>query len=178
MSGKPKVNRQNKDSDEVLFPIYWKGRHTKVSSVVIHHDFLNPFGIENGHYVYYEKVDDWDENRLFVWEISSALRSEKTQKVAFAYDCFGEISLHRGGDFVGRFKPKDLKLLGVVILIGIRGCPTLDEIEESEEDKMSANDITVTCKGCSKSITGSKSYITSLGWLIRKNGAECLDCWI
>lgn len=74
-------------------------------------DLLEQSRIFKGDTLIVAPVKSWDEENLYVWQTPSG----KTAK--YAYDNFGDITLHNKAGWQQRFKAHQIKCLGKVIRV-------------------------------------------------------------
>lgn len=180
MKSNTSVKRKSKLSVEQKFPRYWRERNHEDGQIVVGSDDLKCYGILENDTLLYDKTNKFSENDLCVWEHSASCFDDGESRIygAFAYDNFGDITLHRNNELVGRYDAKDIKLLGVVSHL-TREFSTGDKILFAEESEIThgTTERSVTCKNCRAQLIGSTEFLKGMGWQLKENDVLCVNCW-
>jgi hypothetical protein len=110
-------------------------------------------------------ADSFDEDLLYVWETP-----DKKRHLAFAYENFGDITLHDNGGSMLRYPRKKVKLRAKVIGV----CKPVKIEPEPQEIKPEI--INVTCSECKTTLSGTKEFIKGMGWDLRRFEPLCVQC--
>ncbi|MFN2390481.1 MAG: hypothetical protein ABR566_00790 [Pyrinomonadaceae bacterium] len=134
-------------------------------------DFVH-LGINVNDTLLFNKSKELNENQLTIWW----LVKEEICDVGFAFDNFGDITLHNGTGFYDEdsfrhYKKKEVRLLGVVI-----GVIKPFDAQNLEKSKPGSGEITAVCVRCKKQLTGTPEFIKSEGWELEKDKQICLTC--
>jgi hypothetical protein len=122
---------------------------------------INPFDI-----LIYRATKENDENQITVWDYD-----DDTYNYGFAYENFGDITIHNKAGYFTSQPSNKLKLLGVVVGI----IKPYDAEKLGELKPLTGEEITAVCDGCRKQLTGTPEFIKKSGWEIEPKQL-CLTC--
>jgi hypothetical protein len=123
---------------------------------------INPFDI-----LIYRITKENDENQITVWDYVD----DNAYNYGFAYENFGDITIHNKAEYFTSQPSNKLKLLGVVVGI----VKPYDAEKLGELKPQTGEEITAVCADCRKQLTGTPEFIKKSGWEIEPKQL-CLTC--
>lgn len=134
-------------------------------------DFAH-LGLNAGDTLLIRVAEKFDEHRLSMFHMIK----ENKWTMGFAYDNFGDISVDRRNQIL-RYKNNSLCYLGYIWkVIKPYEAESGVEIEKTVEPEQTT-ELSVKCDGCEKEASGSRAFLTSMAWRLKKDTALCVGCW-
>lgn len=129
-------------------------------------------GINANDMLMIKQTQENDESQLSFWLILNTINCQ----MGFAFDNFGDISIHDGKGNFRRYKKKAVRMIGVVVGV-VKPFGVQTSVEAAEESDAGAKDeITLTCSKCGKEMTGTKKFLRAQGWEIKGDNSLCVKC--
>lgn len=136
-------------------------------------DYWEPYGIQKGDILVVHRAETFAEDKPSVWLAAN----EEHTLVGYAFDNFGDISVHQPCGKIIRYKKREArKFIGNVVYV-IRRFEGASPFEPAAPSVESAaeGELTAVCSECKKTETGSRSFLKAQGWKLRGEQL-CLAC--
>lgn len=130
--------------------------------------------LNGGDIIFYYPTSEIHENQVSLYSYPDTGH----YLFGFLYENFGEIGIldFQDGQYLKTVKRTEIKIAGFIVAVvkpfDARKLPTYPYEIKAEQPE----EITVVCDECKKEIKGTKDFLKSEGWKLKKDETLCLNC--